>query len=102
MKIDSNSLNKQFLELNIDIDTNYTKLITNTNTITNTNLHIGKHPKYGDIQYIETRYGPTFKIKKGKKDIFVSTDKITETTAEIEKLAINKIDNKINYMNKKK
>ena len=99
---------KQFEELNIDINAQYTKpkpnttTTTNTNTNTTTNINIGKHPKYGNILYLETRYGPTFKITKGKKDIFVSTEKITETTPEIVKLAIGKIDNRINYLYKKK
>lgn len=89
--------NKQFEDLNIDINIQQ-KITTNTNT----NFNIGNHPKYGNILYVETRYGPTFKITKGKKDIFVSTEKITESTPEIIKLAINKIDNKINYLTKKK
>jgi len=91
--------NKQFEDLNIDINIIQK---TKTNTNTNTNFNIGNHPKYGNILYVETRYGPTFKITKGKKDIFVSTEKITESTPEIIKLAINKIDNKINYLTKKK
>jgi len=85
---------KQFEDLNIDINTQY------TNNKQTTSLNIGNHPKYGNILYVETKYGPTFKISKGKKDIFVATEKITETNSDIIKLAIDKIDKKIKYMKK--
>ena len=64
----------------------------------NNHIDIGIHPKYGKITYVETKYGPTFKIKKGKKDMFVSTDKVTTIDDQICKLAISKIDNKITYI----
>jgi DNA topoisomerase-1 len=59
-------------------------------------INIGDHPKYGKITYCETKYGPTFRISKGKKDIFVKTDKITKTDDDVCKLAISLIDYKIN------
>lgn len=59
------------------------------------NKIIGKHPKYGNIQYMIARYGPVFKIMCGKKTIFVSAKNINENDENIEKKAINIIDYKL-------
>ena len=83
-----NILKDQFSNLNIDINANYKQSKTS-------NIIIGDHPTYGNILYVETRYGPTFKITKGKKDIFVKTEKITQTDNTILQNAIKLIDNKI-------
>jgi DNA topoisomerase-1 len=86
---------EQFIKLNIDINSQYIKS-SKTN-----NIDIGIHPKYGNINYVETKYGPTFKIKKGNKDLFVKTTEIKETDQSTLELAIKLIDNKIKYLTKK-
>ena len=58
-------------------------------------INIGNHSIYGEITYCETKYGPTFKITKGKKDIFVKTDKIINFNNNHLDLAIRLIDAKI-------
>ena len=79
-----------YLVLNKQLD----KIPPNTNTNTRF-VNIGDHPKYGKIIYCETKYGPTFKITKGKKDIFVKTDKIINLNNSIIELAIKLIDEKL-------
>jgi DNA topoisomerase-1 len=63
---------------------------------------IGSHPKYGDIIFMEAKYGPTFKIKfnsKSKsnlsKDLFVSAGRLKPSTPNIIENAIKLIDYKI-------
>ena len=63
---------------------------------------IGSHPKYGDIIFMEAKYGPIFKIKinsKSKsgisKDLFVNAGRLKPSTPNIIINAIKLIDYKI-------
>lgn len=61
---------------------------------------IGKHSKYGDIEYMIAKYGPTFKIKYGKKDLFVNAGKIKPEDKDALENAIKFIDYKISKLSK--
>jgi DNA topoisomerase-1 len=82
-------LQEQFTKLNLNIETNIIKEKKE-------NIIIGKHPKYGNIYYLETRYGPAFKINLKNKDIFVGAGKIKLTDENILSNVIKLIEYKIN------
>ena len=81
-------LQEQFTKLNLNIDNNIIKEKKE-------NIIIGKHPKYGNIYYLETRYGPAFKINLRNKDIFVGAGKIKLTDENILSNVIKLIEYKI-------
>ena len=59
---------------------------------------IGAHPKYGDITYMVTRYGPAFKVNLGgrsKKDLFVGAGKLDPSDKNVLESAIKYIDYKV-------
>ena len=82
----------QFRNIGIDIDSNQ------KNRVSKNDIIIGTHPKYGNIQFIETRYGPAFKVNLGgkqKKDLFVSAGKFKPTDDNVLESAIKYIDYKL-------
>jgi DNA topoisomerase-1 len=95
-----NVLKQQFiiLGLNIELSDSIFKNQSNNNNNNKCQI-IGLHPKYGDINYIITRFGPTFKInldKKTRKDLFVKAGKLDPIDPKTIKIAIKYIDYKIN------
>jgi hypothetical protein len=107
-------LKEQFTKLNLNIDTSYyVKHVENKVNEDNSDESkianplpiklsqhqiIGKHPKYGDITYMETKYGFAFKVtlsSKAKKDLFVGAGKLKPTDANVLESAIKYIDYKI-------
>ena len=85
-------LKKQFLDLGLDIESKYS-----SNTKQNNNIIIGKYPKFGNIEYLETKYGPAYKLKYGKKDIFIGAKNKDLELEEVIKL----FDYKIKQFKKK-
>jgi DNA topoisomerase-1 len=91
-------------ENNIDDDK---KIITPKQS---TQQMIGKHPKFGDIIFMEANFGPVFMIKFGKaqKALFISAGKNKLSDEKILDTAIKYIDYKVNkikngtYTGKKK
>jgi DNA topoisomerase-1 len=79
------------------------KKSSNNDSNTNPNLNpnsqiIGSHPKYGDITYMVTRYGPAFKVNLGgrsKKDLFVGASKLVPSDPNVLDSAIKFIDYKL-------
>ena len=69
-----NMLKEQFTKININMESTIIKK--------QNHFIVGTHTKYGDIYYVETKYGPTYKIKKGKKDMFVKANKLNESNLE--------------------
>lgn len=110
-------LKDQFNTLGLNIESssfiktnNQTEQIINNNSdqdINNQNLNsqiIGIHPKYGNISYMITRYGPAFKVNLGgrtKKDLFVGAGKICPSDLNVLDSAIKYIDYKIQKTNSK-
>jgi DNA topoisomerase-1 len=100
-------LRDQFNKLNFDIDKSYYKpqSIDETKTsdiIRQDNMMqvIGKHPKYGEIIYMNAKFGPVFKVKlssrsKNKKVLFVNAGKLKVTDPNILNSAIQFIDYKV-------
>jgi DNA topoisomerase-1 len=71
---------------------------TKPETTNPTSQIIGSHPKYGDITYMVTRYGPAFKVNLGgrsKKDLFVGAGKIDPSDKNVLESAIKYIDYKV-------
>lgn len=63
------------------------------------NKIIGKHPQYGNIEYLHAKYGPVFKVMNNKKTIFVSAKDIDENDI---KTAIERINYKVSTCTNKK
>jgi DNA topoisomerase-1 len=64
----------------------------------NPSQKIGSHPKYGEITYMVTRFGPAFKVNLGgrsKKDLFVGAGKLDPSDKNVLESAIKYIDYKV-------
>jgi len=97
-------LKEQFTKLNLNIEStiNYQNNQNNQNNQEireSKNQIIGKYPKYGDIYYMETKYGPAFKVSmpNKKKDIFVGAGNSKPSDQNVLDIAIKLLNNKINY-----
>ena len=90
-------LKEQFIKLNLNIDSTMNNKI-NQDVKESNNQIIGKHPKYGNIYYMEAKYGPTFKVSipNKKKDIFVGAGNNKPSDQNILDIAIKLLDYKIN------
>jgi DNA topoisomerase-1 len=64
------------------------------------NIIIGKHPKYGNIEFMIAKYGPIFKIKYKQKDLFVNAGKIKPEDKDALKNSIKFINYKIAKLQK--
>jgi len=69
------------------------RLIANTDYIHKEQNIIGKHPKYGDITYMNAKYGMVFKIICKKKTIFINANYININNKILDE-AIKAIDKK--------
>ena len=88
-------LKNQFTILGLNIESTFNKIKQKSEQ---KQQIIGSPSKYGDIIYMETKYGPAFKVNiggKNKKDIFVGAGNIKITDINIKEYAIKYIDYKI-------
>jgi DNA topoisomerase-1 len=74
---------------------NVPKSNSNSNN-TNTNIVVGKHRKYGEIIYMNAKYGPVFKYKLKNKDQFVNAKGVKTDSPSLYDTAIKYIDYKVN------
>ena len=77
---------------------NSVKITNPTQIQANPSQKIGSHPKYGDISYMVTRFGPAFKVNLGgrsKKDLFVGAGKLLPSDKNVLESAIKYIDYKV-------
>lgn len=99
-------MREQFKKLNLDIDKSYYKIPINcpetdkekNKIIQPVKQIVGKHPKYGDITYMEAKFGPVFCVNlsgKSKNTLFVNAGKIKPSDDDVEDTAIKYIDYKL-------
>lgn len=62
----------------------------------NTNIVVGKHRKYGEIIYMNAKYGPVFKYKLKNKDQFVNAKGVKTDSPSLYDTAVKYIDYKVN------
>lgn len=62
----------------------------------NNNIVVGKHRKYGEIIYMNAKYGPVFKYKLKNKDQFVNAKGVKTDSPSLYDTAIKYIEYKIN------